>query len=632
MTQNLISTQDLGLLPLEVAHTSFLLERLGQDCEPLQYLRELAQNSLEAIARTKQPGTILWQATTVTFPSGKSGLKLSILDTGDGMTASELEGYINRLSSSGSQQTHAGNFGVGAKISTAVNNPTGVRYRSWKPAVSGPVALGCGHEILLCRDADGRYGLRQYALGDDQYSYSPAVPEDNRPAMIETQGTEVTLMGQSEEANTAMPGSAKSPAWIAKYLNSRYYRFPKAVTVRVDEASLAGQSDPARIRTLTGQKAYLDEHCEESGTTKLTGAVAHWWVLDDDRSLHGDAAFIESAGHTAALYKDELYELRKGRNGIARLQQFGITFGFRRVVIYVEPRSRKGRQVSSNTARSHLLINRQPLPWGIWAAEFSKKLPAALRKLVADEGAARQPDHSLTVQRRLAKIMELYKPRRYRASAKGKEHIGTAVSRRAAKPKAAEKAEKAARKPRTKSESPKAADAGQTADNTPESSSAYPKTVWISREDGTRAKGFLEDRAAAYLPEQNLLQINRDFAVFAETITYCGRGLPTDEGTQKVIRDTVYSWYEQALVESVLGMRAVRNSKDWSDRDIEKALSPESLTAAVMQRYHIINATRSSLRQTLRGVRQRPVAEATTRRRNSQELDAAAAPAEPVLA
>ena len=38
----------------------------------------------------------------------------------------------------------------------------------------------------------------------------------------------------------------------------------------------------------------------------------------------------------------------------------------------------------------------------------------------------------------------------------------------------------------------------------------------------------------------------------------------------------MYSWYEQALVESVLGMRALRNSKEWSDRDIEKALQRSS--------------------------------------------------------
>jgi hypothetical protein len=615
MTTNVIH-QDLGLLPLEVAQTSFLLERLGQDCEPHQYLRELTQNSIEAVARSRAFGDILWRAAPVNFPSSKSGLKLSITDTGDGMNSGELEGHINRLSSSGRQQTHEGNFGVGAKISTALSNPVGVRYRSWKQ--------GRGHEVLLCRDTTGRYGLRQYALGDDQFSYCPALPIADRPPTIDAHGTEVTLMGQAEEANTAMPTGATSPAWISKYLNSRYYRFPQAATVRVDEASLTGRSDPTAIRTLIGQKAYLDAHADESGTLKLTGALAHWWILQDDRSLHADAAFIESAGHTAALYQDELYELRSGRNGYARLQQFGITFGFRRVVIYIEPRKHHRRRVSSNTARSQLLLNHRPLPWVKWAAEFSKNLPAALRKLVADEGVARQPDHSLVVHRRLANIMDLFKPRRYRLNAKGKDHAGAgAGGPKAAKSKskpAPKNVKKDAQKAGTKRNNQQPADAGKPADKSLDQENPLPRTVWLSREDSTRAPDFLEDRAAAYLPEQNLLQINRDFSVFADTIAYCGRGFAADESVQKAVRDTVYSWYEQALVESVLGMKALRNAKEWSDRDIEKALSSEALTAAVMQRYHIIGSTRAALRRTLRGMAPARKPTQTVPRTNCREL------------
>ena len=90
--------------------------------------------------------------------------------------------------------------------------------------------------------------------------------------------------------------------------------------------------------------------------------------------------------------------------------------------------------------------------------------------------------------------------------------------------------------------------------------------------------------------------------MFNDTIAYCSRGFAADESVQKLIQDTVYSWYELALVESVLGMRALRNGREWSDRDIEKALSREALTAAVMQRYHVIASTREDLRRTLRGI------------------------------
>jgi hypothetical protein len=36
---------------MQVGNTSFMLDRLGEDCSPLQFLRELTQNAIEAIGR-----------------------------------------------------------------------------------------------------------------------------------------------------------------------------------------------------------------------------------------------------------------------------------------------------------------------------------------------------------------------------------------------------------------------------------------------------------------------------------------------------------------------------------------------------------------------------------------------------
>ena len=41
-------------LPMTVDKTGFLLDRLGKDCSPLQFLRELTQNALEAIAQVQR--------------------------------------------------------------------------------------------------------------------------------------------------------------------------------------------------------------------------------------------------------------------------------------------------------------------------------------------------------------------------------------------------------------------------------------------------------------------------------------------------------------------------------------------------------------------------------------------------
>lgn len=47
-------------LDMTVDKVGFLLDRLGQDCSPLQYLRELTQNAIEAIKRVGGIGEIVW--------------------------------------------------------------------------------------------------------------------------------------------------------------------------------------------------------------------------------------------------------------------------------------------------------------------------------------------------------------------------------------------------------------------------------------------------------------------------------------------------------------------------------------------------------------------------------------------
>jgi Histidine kinase-, DNA gyrase B-, and HSP90-like ATPase len=119
-------------LPMTVDNVGFLLDRLGQDCSPLQYLRELTQNAIEAVLRTKKPGEIIWDVDWTSYDLAGGPMKVCIVDTGDGMTGDEMIKFINQLSSSGAQQSFTGNYGVGAKIAAATKNAAGVIYQSWK--------------------------------------------------------------------------------------------------------------------------------------------------------------------------------------------------------------------------------------------------------------------------------------------------------------------------------------------------------------------------------------------------------------------------------------------------------------------------------------------------------------------
>ena len=179
----------MGLIPCPclLITSDFSLDRLGKDCAPLQYLRELTQNSIEAIERAGNPGTITWDVDWMSYDLGGGPMKkLCITDSGDGMTGEEMEKFINQLSSSGGEQSFSSNYGVGAKIAAATKNPAGVVYQSWKN--------GDGYMIQLYKSLEtGSYGLRQWELDDGTYSFHCPLENDIKPDIISGHGTKVIL-------------------------------------------------------------------------------------------------------------------------------------------------------------------------------------------------------------------------------------------------------------------------------------------------------------------------------------------------------------------------------------------------------------------------------------------------------
>lgn len=117
---------------------------------------------------------------------------------------------------------------------------------------------------------------------------------------------------------------------------------------------------------------------------------------------------------------------------------------------------------------------------------------------------------------------------------------------------------------------------------------------WISVDDGSRELGDLEDRAARFLRDQNTLFINADFRLIRDTVSHWVRAY--GEASRPVVQEVVREWIEQALVEAVLGVRALDgSSREWNVRDIERALCEEALTTSIQQRYHVNTAIKRSL-------------------------------------
>ena len=602
---------DMGnSLPMSVRNVGFLLDRLGQDCTPLQFLRELTQNGIEAIARTGNPGEIVWDVDWISYDLAGGPMKLCITDTGDGMTGEEMLEFINQLSSSGVEQSFSANYGVGAKIAAATKNPAGVIYQSWK--------YGQGWMIHLEKNsATGEYGLRQWELADGTYAHYFPLEEAVKPEAVDERGTKVVLLGSNSEANTmSAPDGAVSPSrWISKYLNTRYFRFPDGVSVRAREGWDFPRTDSDRnvLRTITGQQQYLDQHCLEAGLQELGSATVRWWILKDEPALTNNSGFIESAGHMAALYQDELYDRATARAGTAMLQQFGVLFGSRQVVLYVEPSASDGSLLTTNTARTTLLLNGEELPWSDWAHEFRNQMPSALADFVKEKAqSSTEKDHVKSIKDRLKGVMDLYRVSRYRPIPQGNYLSDLdSVTRVSVSPEAGS---------RSKGGGGKGSSVGSTAKGKRESevgnvyhlfekkdggmpserhqTDPFPVVNWVSRKDDTRAEGDMEDKAAKYVSNQNTLMVNADFRVFADMIDRLAKGKGMALGgvdIMPIITDVVHAWFEQALIETVIGVQQLKGSKEWGRSEIDSALSEEALTAAVMQRYHVFNSCKRDL-------------------------------------
>jgi hypothetical protein len=582
-------------MKMDVGEIGFLLERLGADCGDQQYLRELTMNSLEAEAMT-----VIWDVDwKLHEASGGTTYKLCCIDDGRGMSAREMIQHINNLSSSGRVQAMDANFGVGAKISAATRNPAGVVYQSWQE--------GKGSMIQLWRDPTSReYGLKQFRLPDGSYSYVVPLTDGAKPDIIDEHGTKVTLFGFDDDDDTvAAPEGVPTPSrWFARYLNARFLVFPRGVTVRARQGWTYDPEDTSHniLQRVRGMGDFLAEHAEHAGVVDLTDCQVHWWILDDSDKRRKTSE-LPNSGHFGALYQGELYEMTTGRGGTARLQQFGVVFGPERVVLYVEPKSGPERPLSANTARTQLLLRNAPLPYGEWAHEFRANLPHEIRDYMDSVIAGTKGvDNSESIMERLKTYVKLFRLSRYRSQSGGPLRAGERVSggrEPGARSNSTETVERepAARKPGSQTgdllASMLAAD-GDEATALPPAEPPIPDVVWLSASEGAGIPDLLDDRAALYLPEDNLIQANGDFRVYTDMADYWSDEYDMPHGNEIIVA-VVREWFQQALVETVLGAQALQGERRWSPKDMETILSPEALTAAVMQRYHVANAVKRTL-------------------------------------
>jgi len=578
-------------LPSSVQNMTFLIEKLSEDCTPVQFLREYTQNGIDAIAKLQHGrGEITWDVDWMLF-ADTGQRKLACIDTGIGMSGPEMVRQLNQWFTSGQIQSSTANFGVGAKISAMTRNRVGLTYQSWKD--------GQGAVVHLRYDPDAKvYGLMRCENNGGEF-WSP-LSDEFKPKEIDTHGTKVIFHGNDVDEDTMEgPKGVVAPArWVARHLNTRYFRLPAGVSLRAREGWQYPCDDTRHnfLRQIEGQGSWLDRYAQSKGSVPLDGATAHWWILVPEG--HRGAGEVAAGGHTAALFQNELYELASGRAGIARLQAFGAIFGTDRVVIYVEPHDTEGERPAANAARTQIKIKGEGLNWTHWAAQFRERMPLELVNLQHEIGTrSGDRDYKESIASRLRQLLDLMVNRRLSPSSNGALN-----SREGARDDEEEgqcgQVEVETRRlptlgaiPGRKSVSvgnyvrrlllggPKPAQA--------EHSLHTPNVHWVSVKDGTRNACDMEDRAAKFLPEQETLLVNKDFQVFTSMLERWKGTYQHLHGSEKAVEEVVQEWFEQQLLEVILGARALSAGGKWSSPELESLWSESALSAAVLPRWHV---------------------------------------------
>ena len=399
------------------------INRSCRDGHPLQFLRELVQNALEAGA------TNIHVRPVEAFSRQEDGSTkqlalLSVQDNGPGMSGDDLRRFFMRLGESHNPDVgdpHA-NFGIGGKISTLPWNPAGV-------VIVSKTESGCSMIWVYFDKAAKRYGLYRWRSYEDDlidfvYPYDGTGADEDDKIRVnwtklipkgENTGTAVVLLGDGTW-NTAVPSEFNSAYYttaFANFLSLRYYDPQATIGVWAppsDKKSIfplllhpsGGDNYSWKRRTVGSTRSVVDQAIA-SGTIEheATASLINWYIQDEDwmkrkssRTSSNHEKLGRSSSFIAVKYKGELYHYRNdhGRWGIFDKATA------RRVNIIIE-----SDQLIPDSSRSRLKpIDGAEIPYSDWADHFAENMPDKLVEILTESLSDNRSEINPEIASRLA--------------------------------------------------------------------------------------------------------------------------------------------------------------------------------------------------------------------------------------
>ncbi len=303
---------------LKDANLTQTIERGFEECHPLQFVRELLQNSIEAGA-TK---------VSVRYESEakrEKGIdRVIFLDNGKGMADPDLMKRYAQFNSSGKTVgTMHDNFGIGAKISLLPFNQYGLVFMSWDKKNER------GHMIWLCKNTRGQYGAKKFQVEyqDDEIDYLSCIHPDEceeegikwkqvlencKSLMCSDHGTAVILLGNHSMDSTANYTGYESNNYAFrewnKFIAQRFYELPLNISLyhatQSDNSKTLSHAPRFNTKGLIGSfKGQIKK------TFKLSFSFGSIYIYLKD--LHKEAtqkrAGLSRSFTFGFLYKNEVY-------------------------------------------------------------------------------------------------------------------------------------------------------------------------------------------------------------------------------------------------------------------------------------------------------------------------------------
>lgn len=561
---------------LEVADEDFLVASLIERCPKAMMVRELMMNALEA-ARLAPEGRRLVEI--IALPLDGTD-KLTIWNTGPGMDGSELLRICNIASSLGKEKSLTGNFGMGAKVASLPSNQRGMRYRSCKD--------GRVHEVILCK-RDGVYGrLRRYHPDTGEYlevvDVTDLATQDGRETSEDW--TEVVLLGNEPNQDTVKDPYNGNPGqdaqWLATYLYHRFYRLPEGVRVTLLKGTnkLDGNRQfepiPSRLR-----------HFEKYETVSLPNGMEIHYLYDaqyngtgHNKSVSG--AIASAVSTCAVIYKNEMYDVHKGRTWTFEAPIFGIPFGAKHISVHIELPERS--PVVPDAYRQFLRHSGGEQPH-VQASDFAELVRENRPQWLIDLIHSFAPDSrsSDEIRDELQKLLNHLRVRRLspKASPQGGTNVtagpgpaidvghgvGSGGGGSGNRPK-----------PTDLSVLPTGAKRAEMFKNLERA----PEIIPLTTDEEIDEKG-LKGRAARYVMEAGQLFVNMQYPAIAEMRTQLEAEY-ADTHDLDVMRALAQQHSESTMIlrvgRTVVYALAKQLNKEWDQKALETASSPESLSMA----------------------------------------------------